>query len=91
MTEEWQRQGRHFGGLIFGHQLHASIGQYVQDLELIAKVMEAHEWVMRLAGCRSADPNALTRAASRAPGTRARRPVIFNCKMTEHPAPAEPK
>jgi hypothetical protein len=48
MTEEWQRQGRHFGGLIFGHQLHASIGQYVQDLELIAKVMEPRELVMKI-------------------------------------------
>jgi hypothetical protein len=48
MAEEWQRQERHFGGLIFGHQLHASIGQYVQDLELIAKVTEPHEWIMKV-------------------------------------------
>jgi hypothetical protein len=48
LAEDWQRQSRHFGGLIFGHQLHASIGQYVQDLELIAKVMEPAEWVMQV-------------------------------------------
>jgi len=45
MAEDWQRQGRAFGGLIFGHPLHASLGRYVQDLELIAKVTESEEWV----------------------------------------------
>ncbi|MFL5243020.1 MAG: DUF5615 family PIN-like protein [Gemmataceae bacterium] len=37
MAEEWQRQGRPFAGLLFGKQMHVSIGQYVRDLELIAK------------------------------------------------------
>jgi hypothetical protein len=27
LAENWQRQARRFGGLIFGHQLHASIGE----------------------------------------------------------------
>jgi Domain of unknown function (DUF5615) len=37
MAEDWQRQGKPFAGLIFGHQLGGTIGQYVKDLELIAQ------------------------------------------------------
>jgi Domain of unknown function (DUF5615) len=33
MAQEWQRQNKQFSGLIFGHQLGATIGQYVRDLE----------------------------------------------------------
>src|SRR5438552_2803072 len=40
LAENWQRQGRPFAGLIFGHQLGGTIGQYVKDLELIAKAPE---------------------------------------------------
>ena len=29
MAETWQRDGRPFRGLIFGHQLHGTIGKYV--------------------------------------------------------------
>jgi hypothetical protein len=45
MAEEWQRQGRPFAGLLYGHQLGATIGEYVADLELIAKASEPSEWV----------------------------------------------
>ena len=45
MAQDWQREGRAFGGLVFGHQLHGTIGQYVQDLELIAQASEPGEWV----------------------------------------------
>ena len=45
MAEKWQRDGRTFGGLVFGHQLHATIGKYVTDLELIAKSTDPDEWV----------------------------------------------
>jgi len=45
MAQQWQREGRTFGGLIFGHQLHATIGKYVADLELIAKSTEPDEWL----------------------------------------------
>ena len=48
LAEEWQRAGRHFAGLVFGHQLHGSIGQYVRDLELIAKATEPAEWLNRV-------------------------------------------
>jgi hypothetical protein len=47
-AEDWQRAARPFAGLIFGHQLHGSIGQYVRDLELIAQATEPHEWLGRL-------------------------------------------
>ncbi len=43
-AEDWQRQGREFAGLLFGPQLGGTIGQYVEDLELIAKASEPEEW-----------------------------------------------
>jgi hypothetical protein len=43
-AENWQRQGREFAGLLFGPQLGATIGQYVEDLELIAKASDSREW-----------------------------------------------
>jgi hypothetical protein len=43
-AESWQRQGRDFAGLVFGPQLGGTIGQYVEDLELIAKASDAAEW-----------------------------------------------
>ncbi|NEO97446.1 MAG: hypothetical protein F6K58_01770 [Symploca sp. SIO2E9] len=45
LAEDWQRQGQSFAGLIFGHQLRGTIGQFVKDLELIAKVSEPREWL----------------------------------------------
>ena len=47
-AEAWQREARPFAGLLFGHQLHGSIGQYVRDLELIAKATEPVEWIDRV-------------------------------------------
>jgi hypothetical protein len=43
MAEDWQRRGRPFAGLIFGHQLGGTIGQYVKDLELIAQASDPDE------------------------------------------------
>ena len=40
LAEQWQRDGRAFAGLLFGHQLGATIGQFVKDLELIAKASD---------------------------------------------------
>lgn len=48
LAEEWQRAARPFAGLIFGHQLQGSIGQYVRDLELIAKATDPQEWIGRV-------------------------------------------
>lgn len=44
LAETWQREGRQFGGLLFGHQLHGTIGQFVRDLELIATASDTAEW-----------------------------------------------
>ena len=44
LAEDWQRHMREFAGLLFGPQLGGTIGQYVQDLELIAKASEPDEW-----------------------------------------------
>ena len=43
MAEDWQRRGKWFAGLFYGHQLATSIGRWVADLELIAKASEPAE------------------------------------------------
>ncbi|HEY9798644.1 MAG TPA: DUF5615 family PIN-like protein [Leptolyngbyaceae cyanobacterium] len=45
LAEDWQRQEREFSGLIFGHQLGGTIGQFVKDLEVIALTSEPDEWL----------------------------------------------
>jgi len=45
LAEDWQRQGRPFAGLIFGHHLRGTIGQFVKDLELIARASQSGEWL----------------------------------------------
>ncbi len=45
LAERWQRQGQDFQGLIFGHQLGATLGKYIADLELIAQFSEPDEWL----------------------------------------------
>jgi hypothetical protein len=32
LAETWQTEGKNFSGLIFGHQLGGTIGQFVKDL-----------------------------------------------------------
>jgi hypothetical protein len=44
LAENWRSSGRPFAGLAFGHQLRGTIGQYVRDLELIAKASDSQEW-----------------------------------------------
>jgi len=44
LAENLQRTDQPFAGLVFGHQLHGSIGQYVRDLELIAKATQLEDW-----------------------------------------------
>lgn len=44
LAEDCQRRGREFAGLLFGPQLGGTIGQYVEDLDLIAKASEPEEW-----------------------------------------------
>lgn len=45
LAETCQVEGRQFSGLIFGHQLGGTIGQFVRDLELIAKASKPDEWM----------------------------------------------
>lgn len=45
LAQTWQRQQLPFAGLLFGHQLGGTIGQYVRHLELVAKASEPDEWV----------------------------------------------
>jgi hypothetical protein len=44
LAEDWQRRRRTFFGLIFGPQLGGTIGQYVEDLALIAQASDPEEW-----------------------------------------------
>jgi hypothetical protein len=37
IAARWQQDGLEFTGLIYAHQAHTTIGQNVEDLELIAK------------------------------------------------------
>ncbi|NJM40302.1 MAG: DUF5615 family PIN-like protein [Anaerolineae bacterium] len=43
-----QREGVHFSGIIYAHQLHALIGQCVRDLEVIAKASEPEDLANRV-------------------------------------------
>ncbi|MTJ29143.1 hypothetical protein [Aphanizomenon sp. UHCC 0183] len=45
LAETWQIEGKQFSGLIFGHQLGGTIGQFVKDLEFIAQASEIDEWM----------------------------------------------
>lgn len=45
LAQSWQQSGRAFAGLVFGHQLGATIGQYVRDLELIANASDPADWL----------------------------------------------
>ena|ERR1700722_19721943 len=38
------REGRHFSGIVYAHPLRVTIGQMVEDLELIATATGAEEW-----------------------------------------------
>jgi hypothetical protein len=43
-----QNSGVPFAGLIYGHQLAATVGKYVLDLELVCKVLEPEDMVNRI-------------------------------------------
>jgi predicted nuclease of predicted toxin-antitoxin system len=44
-----QQCGESFAGVIYAHQLNISIGQCIDELELIAQLTEPEEWLNRLA------------------------------------------
>ena len=40
-----QQIGESFSGVIYGHQLNVTIGQRIDDLEIIAQATETEEWI----------------------------------------------
>ena len=40
----WLSEGKKFSGIIYAHQLRITIGQMVEDLELIARATSQNEW-----------------------------------------------
>ncbi len=47
-TAARQRSGRTFSGLVYAHQLRVTIGQCINDLELIGKLCEPDDLVNRV-------------------------------------------
>jgi hypothetical protein len=43
-----QDQGVFFAGLIYGHQLAATVGKYVLDLEVVCTILEPEDMVNRI-------------------------------------------
>ena len=43
-----QKEDREFSGIVYVHQLRATIGQIVEDLELIARTTSREEWRGRI-------------------------------------------
>jgi hypothetical protein len=48
MARQRQSSGVFFAGLIYGHQLAATIGKYVLDLEVVCKVLEPEDMANRI-------------------------------------------
>jgi hypothetical protein len=43
VAEQWLREGREFAGLVYAHQLAATIGQAIRDLTLSAQVLDPED------------------------------------------------
>lgn len=43
LAHDWASASREFGGVVYAHQLHVTIGQAIHDLELIVAIMTADE------------------------------------------------
>jgi predicted nuclease of predicted toxin-antitoxin system len=48
LAHEWLGAGREFAGVTYAHQLNITIGQAINDLEVIAKVLEPEELLNRI-------------------------------------------
>lgn len=48
LASQWLDQGRDFAGVIYAHPLRITIGQAIQDLELIAKALEPSDMTNRI-------------------------------------------
>jgi len=44
----WLSERKDFSGIIYAHQLRITIGQMVEDLELIARATSQNEWLGRI-------------------------------------------
>jgi len=43
IADRWQQAGRPFSGLIYAHQLRVTVGQAIEDLELVVKTSDADD------------------------------------------------
>lgn len=48
IAARWQREGIEFSGVIYAHQEHTTIGQNIEDIELIAKCALPGEFANRV-------------------------------------------
>ena len=48
LARDWMTTGTEFAGVAYAHQLKITIGQAIQDLELMAKVLEPDEMRNRI-------------------------------------------
>jgi hypothetical protein len=48
LAEDWQRQQHPFARLLFGLKQSGGIGDFVRDLELVAKASDPSDWVDRI-------------------------------------------
>ena len=48
ITNQWLKTGREFSGLVYVHQLRLTIGQAIQDLTLIAQVLDPEDMRNRI-------------------------------------------
>jgi len=47
-TAKRQKSGRTFSGLVYAHQLRVTVGQCINDLELIGKISEPEDFLNRV-------------------------------------------
>ncbi len=43
LAPQWNRSDRHFAGIVYSHQVRATIGQLVADLQLVVELMSPEE------------------------------------------------
>lgn len=48
LRARWSSEHKDFSGIIYAHQLRITIGQMVEDLELVASATSQEEWLGRI-------------------------------------------
>lgn len=43
LADQWRRAGHHFSGVVYAHQLRATLGQIVSDLQIVLEVATDEE------------------------------------------------